>query len=380
MGLDSAALPLAIFLGVIVLAGLGTVPVWLPYVRDWYRSRPLSAEAQAIERGLRLGTGLAAADALVAGDHRPFRDLVLGAGSTRLRDHWLTTLAPEASIDTLCAWVDEAPGQVEPLLARALLAEHLGWQARGREGAESVSREGWELLHTWMEAAEVDLAAARAMNPEDPLAWCLSLRILLPINTEELRDEIDLRFEEALARDALNLDLHAAWLQFNAMKWGGSHEEMFEVANAAADAAPSGHELKLLPFRAWAERWMAERCWSAAAEKGAQAAWDVARAVLQEPSALTEMQRRWDDWYANRDDMGGELPVDTTPRFVDWAAFCFELVDDPERGKQALRLMGPRFEAWPWEWTFNNVVVARDHVRRWAGLEPLLEEVSGGRR
>jgi len=112
------------------------------------------------------------------------------------------------------------------------------WEARGQGRASTVAGSAWPDFHGRLARAEDDLREAARLDPPDPTPWLHLLRSGrgLQVGTAELRR----RYDEAESRHPRGWLHNYQYLQGIALKWGGSHEEMFAFARGSASAAPDG--------------------------------------------------------------------------------------------------------------------------------------------
>ncbi|MFG2841847.1 hypothetical protein ACGF12_01590 [Kitasatospora sp. NPDC048296] len=201
----------------------------------------------------------AAADALVKrGDWRPARDLLLASdGDWAAKDHRVQYLSDRATGKAvLREWVEAEPESGDPLavLSRAEVAR--AWAVRGARRAKYVQKSAWPTFFEILGQADELAALAGDLAPNDPTSRATS--VLIARGLQVSRHEFDARWDALVARDPLHWTGHRQALQYLCAKWFGSHKEMFEFARNAAERAPAGHPLVVLPLLANLEMRLAD--------------------------------------------------------------------------------------------------------------------------
>lgn len=190
------------------------------------------------------------------GDFTVARDLLAstrrGARWER-RDRWVAGLAEYAlhRPGWLDAWLAEHPDDPDARLVRADLAVRQAWEVRTSARARDVSREQFRAFHTLLRDAVPAIERAVELNPEDPVPWRVALTHAR--GSQAPREVFDGYLMEVMDRDPGHYGCHASALQYLCAKWYGSHEEMFEFAESAADRAGPGALLNALPVTAVTE-------------------------------------------------------------------------------------------------------------------------------
>ncbi|MGD0833320.1 MAG: hypothetical protein ABSA40_02705 [Candidatus Dormibacteria bacterium] len=149
-------------------------------------------------------------------------------------------------------WVEASPDVALALLVRGDHAIHWAWAARGSAWEPLPGTAG--TFDERLALAEADLRRAAEMDPTDPTAPCLLIRVArgrrLP-----LAEKFD-RFQLLVARDPRHRQGHVEMLRSVTQKWGGSHDLMFQFARSARAEAPPGSPLHTLIVEAHIERWL----------------------------------------------------------------------------------------------------------------------------
>jgi hypothetical protein len=198
-------------------------------------------------------TALAAAK---RGDFGPARDLLAGTRECAewdRRDDCVRKLA-EGALHTpqwLNTWHAELPGDPDAWLVSADLGVVRAWHFRSDLTAKHVTSEQFRLFGRELADALPTIQQAAALNPEDPVPWRIALTHAR--GTGAPRGVFGSCLQEFLDRDPGNYPCHTNALQYLCAKWYGSHEEMFEFAEYAADHAEPGALLNALPVCAVTE-------------------------------------------------------------------------------------------------------------------------------
>ncbi|WP_026426015.1 hypothetical protein [Actinokineospora inagensis] len=128
-------------------------------------------------------------------------------------------------------------------LGSTLIAE--AWEIRGG-WAPTVGEERLKLFSSRLREARDPLMAAARLAPEDATPWVELQRYARGMRLE--RPQRDFVWLEAMQRCPTSYPAHAGRLQSLALKWGGSHEEMFSFArDTVAKSAPGSPLAAMLP-------------------------------------------------------------------------------------------------------------------------------------
>lgn len=198
----------------------------------------------------------AALSAAYAGDHVPARDLL---AATRVGAEWerrggyVPRLAESAlhSPGWLDAWLAESPRDPDAVLVKAEHCVQQAWEIRTGARASSVSRDQFQAFFALLDDAVPVIGAAAELNPTDPVPWQVALTHAR--GSQAPREVFDAYWAEATARAPHHYGCHVSAMQYLCDKWYGSHEEMFDFAEAAAERALPGSKLHALPLLAVVE-------------------------------------------------------------------------------------------------------------------------------
>ncbi|NGO77216.1 hypothetical protein G6045_16335 [Streptomyces sp. YC504] len=171
-----------------------------------------------------------------------------------LRQQRLCVLSGTAATDS-SIWL-ELWQAVHPDAGDALLVEAYGriWYAWDIRGGNSNHLTDGARLHAFTELvsrSEPDLRQAAKVDPLDAAPWAGLLLVATGAGrplvwTEEVLAEVNVRVPG-------HYWAHSQMLQYLCAKWHGSHQHMFDFANAAAKNAAPGDPLRMLPVQAWFE-------------------------------------------------------------------------------------------------------------------------------
>ncbi|MFD4769729.1 hypothetical protein [Streptomyces niveus] len=198
----------------------------------------------------------AALTAAYAGDHAPARDLL---AATRLGAEWerrggyVPRLAESAlhSPGWLDAWLAESPRDPDAVLVKAEHCVQQAWEIRTGARASSVSRDQFQAFFALLDDAVPVIGAAAELNPSDPVPWQVALTHAR--GSQAPREVFDAYWAEATARAPHHYGCHVSAMQYLCDKWYGSHGEMFDFAERAAEEALPGSKLHALPLLAAVE-------------------------------------------------------------------------------------------------------------------------------
>ncbi|MFF4244019.1 hypothetical protein ACFYY2_06055 [Streptomyces sp. NPDC001822] len=199
--------------------------------------------------------------AAAAGDHGPAADLLAATrehAQWERRDACVSRLA-RASLHHpgwLDGWLEESPEDPDAVLVKADQYVCQAWQIRTGARAKHVEADQFRAFHAVLRDAVPVISAAAELNPDDPVPWRIALTQARGIQAP--REVFDSYLAEAADRDPHHEGCHVQALQYLCDKWYGSHEEMFDFAERAADQAPPGSRLHALPLQAVVEYLIAD--------------------------------------------------------------------------------------------------------------------------
>ncbi|MFB7977864.1 hypothetical protein [Streptomyces vinaceus] len=189
------------------------------------------------------------------GDWKSAAQLLADAGRDwDRRAYYVQHLSHSAAHDGdawLRTWTAARPEDSDAALVSACARVEHAWKTRGAQRASATSREQFEGFHRELLGAREDLARVAAMNPEDPTPLAKEIWVALGLGYP--MDTTRSLWEQVTVRAPHGYSAHFSTLQFMCKKWRGSHVQAKEFAARAAQDAPLGTLLKLLPLNAWYE-------------------------------------------------------------------------------------------------------------------------------
>lgn len=310
------------------------------------------AQASALASGSSAapgGYGPTEADRLASPDSPRLRADV-AKGQLAELGHWIQSLPPGTWGDrafladlfgpfceprALADWARNEPQAALPRLLSGCHAIGAAWKARGHGQAQSVTEQGKQQFRSHLQAAEVELRAAAALDPADPSPYAFLIGVARGLNQGATVAQH--WFAEARARDPEHEGAHRAMLSFLCEKWHGSHDQMFAFARQAAAGARRGSTLPSLIILAHLERWLYFKLFdrdAAGAER-----------YLQDPQVRAEVEAAFE--YS----LGApELPFRmATRRAHNDAAVFFWLTKDKARLQRQFQVLGNCYTDMFWQ-------------------------------
>jgi hypothetical protein len=277
------------------------------------------------------------------GDWRVAKQAIEAAGTDwALRGYRLGVIAGLAAADDnwFDAWVRAEPSDPAAALIWADVLGRRAGEARGSASAARTSREQFESFHILSaKAAEASVRALELADPRDPgpiielMSSCFS----------EGAGQLNELYAEARRRDPHNFSMHEVAVMLTCQKWYGSHERMFAVAHAAAEAAPPGHRTTLLPLFAHFEYAMREFAWDDRSKQSQKAV----RKYFRKP----EVQRDCDAWIAKF--RAAPPSSEQLGQVRQWMAAYYSLIGRKKEAKVVFDELGPYVSPdnqWGWFW------------------------------
>jgi hypothetical protein len=203
------------------------------------------------------GPALAAALAAASdGDFAPARTLL---AASREQADWAGRSDLVAGLSAharrhrgwLDAWFGAQPDDPDAWLVKARLTIIEAGELRTGAGAQHVSKEQSQAFHTLRGDAIAAIEKAAQLSPADPVPWQLALTHARGLQSP--RHVFDSYLKQLTDRAPDHYPGHAAALRYLSAKWFGSHEEMFDFAESAAERAAPGSLLGALPLEAVTE-------------------------------------------------------------------------------------------------------------------------------
>ncbi len=147
-------------------------------------------------------------------------------------------------------WVRESPSYWA-YLARAEYWAGVGWKKRGNKFSSETSEEQFEGLHEGLEKAVMDIDEAMKINPNNPMAYAVSILIVRAIAG---RAEVDKVLAKSIKLAPGNFVVRHRALFALAPRWGGSFEAMDKVVDGAERAKLPKVDVTRLRYQAARER------------------------------------------------------------------------------------------------------------------------------
>lgn len=136
------------------------------------------------------------------------------------------------------SWLNASPQSVTPRTALACTWFGYGWQARGRQYADTVSEEGWTLYRERLNRAYELVRKPVAGGSDCPERFNLLLRLAGGLGWDDTRYWHTFRESVSFASDYDQYYISAAIHLLP--RWGGEPGEWLRFAEKSADSAPRG--------------------------------------------------------------------------------------------------------------------------------------------
>jgi len=190
------------------------------------------------------------------GNHGPARELLADTrrrGAWERRDTCVRHLANVALTRPrwLEDWLKKDADDPDAALVAAESDVCRAWEARTGAWAKHVSAERFDEFFRILARAAPLIDKATELSPGDPVTWRVALHHA--IGARAPRPVFDRLLLNVMDCDPDHYGCHSSALQYLCAKWYGSHEEMFDFAEAAAARAQPGRLLAALPIVAATE-------------------------------------------------------------------------------------------------------------------------------
>ncbi|RZQ65402.1 DUF4034 domain-containing protein [Amycolatopsis suaedae] len=234
------------------------------------------------------------------------------------------TLADVAvDVDWLETWRAARPGDPHAATVHARMLVTLAWKLRGARLARQTSAEQFAGFFRTLDAAEEATTQAIDAAPDDPTPWWTM--VTLARGQQMSHDRFRRIWAGLLARAPLHRYGHDQALQYWCDKWAGTHERMFDFAEASAAKDPS---LSSLPVQACYEYVIREE----------KPIWRSRRARLALDNLL--------DWLAGA---GAGSIHEHHDRSI--AALGLTGAGRHDEAVEQFRLLGRRADSWAWSYS-----------------------------
>ena len=165
------------------------------------------------------------------GDWKSFRfQEALGAPAGGCDDtdaHWTEVLA------VLRQWHEQRPGSMPAAIALADASVGYGWKARGTGFSDTVTPEGWQLLHQRMAPAEEILMKAAGTAAKTP-DWYRAMIRLGRVQGWDRR-RVDALFEQAVTLEPQYLHVYSEVARYLTPRWHGAPGDWENMADRSAE-------------------------------------------------------------------------------------------------------------------------------------------------
>jgi hypothetical protein len=299
-------------------------------------SAPLPSTPQLDDDGVFIDEPLRQArEQILHGDWRAARTVIEDAGQDwELRGWRIGRLALAACQDDrwAAAWLDAEPSDPTAVLLQAATLTRKAAQARGIASTAKSTPEQLQTFHTIMRAAAPVLQQARELaGPHDPVPWAETMRTMFA-DQQTRQTSFDQVYAEARRRDPVNFEVHLMAVQLRLDKWFGSHEQSFTTAREAADAAPPGSGVALLPLYTHLEYAKRVFHWDVTGDEPLAAC----GTYLRRTEVRQEVEQAIFKWRA------GTPQSVLTPGWLQWLALYHTLTGQRDEAKAVFDEIGPR--------------------------------------
>lgn len=299
----------------------------------------------------------AALEATRRGEWQPAAALLAATGDQDVRADRLRVLAGASVHDG--QWVEEwfaaSPTDATATVARAELAMHRAWAARGAAFADQTSHEQLQAFATGLTQAQRLAERAIELAPGDPMPWATLVELARGQQVEQ--EEFERRVDGLFERAPSHVHGSHAVLQTVCAKWMGSSEAMFGTARELAAEAPAGSATCLLPVMAHVEHYLDLSTGVGGPARGSR--------HMESGATRTELRACVERWTAGPD--GGPRPGGRLFGH-NLAAYAFWLAEDAEAARPHLEAIGRSVTEQPWTYSADQAGEVLGVARRWAGL------------
>jgi hypothetical protein len=265
------------------------------------------------------------------GDWRRLR-AILGTEREPARRWRYVHLAADGLGTRVGEWLDAEESDADAWLVAGLEATSRGAKIRGAAKAEDTPDDAWDPFHECLVEAAEALRRASELAPSDPLPHVGLLTVAIPLGAP-LEERVAL-FEEARRLAPAMVAPHIGIVTALAKKWGGSHEQMFEVARRSVADAPGGSAIPAVLPLAHVERWLYFVHWEHDEE--------ASRGYFRKPEVLRDVR----DCHRRC-----ARVEETSKRWVaNVFAFCFYLADDARAARQEFEKASGLYTGLPWDY------------------------------
>lgn len=175
----------------------------------------------------------------------------------------ISSLIPEndpAFLAALDSWISQHADQAMPFFLRASYELDHGWAVRGHGWGKNVPPDAMEQFVSLTGKAASDVDTALQLNPDNPFAHELKLRILH--TSPERMKGFDAAFAEATRKWPDYYPFHQIRLRAYSPYWYGDLDTIYRLTQASVENAPADSPLRMLylDFYTWLVRAVANAC------------------------------------------------------------------------------------------------------------------------
>ncbi|OGR17721.1 MAG: hypothetical protein A2X81_06500 [Desulfobacterales bacterium GWB2_56_26] len=152
-----------------------------------------------------------------------------------------TTLAEDEKL--FDEWVKHSPNHFAPWLVRARFSYDQGWESRGTEFAHETTVEQFDNMHVFFIKCGKDLDVALTLNPR--LLNAHIMRLFMANADGDHAEEARL-MKQSSALFPTSFLMYQTMLLATLPRWGGSYEEMNDIAMRASTHIEANNELSML--------------------------------------------------------------------------------------------------------------------------------------
>lgn len=128
-------------------------------------------------------------------------------------------------------WIELFPNSSTAYIAQGIILQEYAWKFRGPTYAYKVPEEAWEPFRKNLQIAREFLESNKHKIIDDPNYYSLMANIMIEQSTPSTT--FDSFVDEGLKKEPLNYDLYFTAARNAQPKWGGSKEQIEQVANDA---------------------------------------------------------------------------------------------------------------------------------------------------
>lgn len=265
-------------------------------------------------------------------------ELVINKLPKELQVNVISAIADKEKTSTLFSrWAKERPKTWISHTALAANYIEMGFRARGTGWGSTVSPENAEILYRRLNQARDSLITAIKQDSKTaiPFSFLISVEMVLPRPIEYLWKA----FSFGLKRDVLNFHIHSRMVYALSEKWCGDEDEAITFAMNASKQAPLGSAIHSLVCHAHAEAWFL---------LGFESNSSLQSNYFNNPEIRNQIMKNYEKTICRP--MCDHVHIIAMNSF----AFCFYLMDERKKAREALTKVGTKFLKSPWNLIDTN--------------------------